>query len=51
MEPILLHIMLRHMENKEVTGNRQHGFTKGTNIFLRNLVTFDDGTNLDVCKV
>lgn len=50
MEPILLHIMLRHMENKEVTGNRQNGFTKGTNIFLRNLVTFDDGTTWTYAK-
>jgi len=28
-EQILLDITLRHMENQEVTGFRQYGFTKG----------------------
>lgn len=42
MEQILLEAMLRHMENKEITGDNKHSFTKSKSCLTHSVASYDE---------
>lgn len=42
MDQILLEIIVKHTDNKDVLGDSKHGFSKGKS-YLKNFVAFYDG--------